>query len=42
MKKIHTLLFASLAMLAAAITTASCEKINSSTSDEIQQKILDA
>jgi FKBP-type peptidyl-prolyl cis-trans isomerase 2 len=42
MKNIHTLLFASLAILAAAITTASCEKIDSSTSDEIQQKILDA
>lgn len=42
MKKNHTLLFASLAILAAAMTTASCEKINSSTSDEIQQKILDA
>ncbi|MCI2082128.1 MAG: FKBP-type peptidyl-prolyl cis-trans isomerase [Bacteroidales bacterium] len=42
MKKIYNFILLSLAMLIPAIFAVSCEKVESSTSDEIQQQILDA
>lgn len=42
MKKFHSFLLASAAIMTVALTAASCEKLDSSTSDEIQQKILDS